>query len=316
MSQDWPKQWRFTRQVLGEAGQPRSTARAGNRYRCLMRWAGGHRTWRWTAFATLVLLTAGCSSSPSTTAHSATAHATPGPATESFARNRFTVTFSAQALEQASADGVNLPQVVADALGRINALLPGPPTPITVTYGGSHLIPQTGTNGETNPASGVIAIVFGPTPQVSVSTIMKLWLPRTFSHEIDHSVRILAGPGAGVSLLEEIISEGISSAADSAAFPGPPDPWDRAISRSQECALWKKAQPLLGQPGQPLLGQSGLYDDWMFGAPGIPHWTAFTIGYDIVTDYHLRHPSVSWSAITSTSAAAILAGSRYQPCSS
>ena len=54
----------------------------------------------------------------------------------------------------------------------------------------------------------------------------------------------------------------------------------------------------------------------MFGAPGIPHWTAFTIGYDIVTGYQLRHPSVSWSAITSASAAAILAGSRYQPCSS
>jgi len=152
----------------------------------------------------------------------------------------------------------------------------------------------------------LIAIVFGPTPQASVSTIMKLWLPHSFSHEVDHSVRILAGPGFGVSLLEQIISEGISSAFDTAAFPGPPDPWDRAISRSQECGLWKKAQPLLGQ--------SGLYDDWMFGAPGIPHWTAFTIGYDIVTDYHLRHPSVSWSAITSTSAAAILAGSHYQPC--
>ena len=49
------------------------------------------------------------------------------------------------------------------------------------------------------------------------------------------------------SLLEEIISEGISSAVDTAAFPGPPDPWDRAISASQECALWKKAQPLLRQ---------------------------------------------------------------------
>jgi uncharacterized protein YjaZ len=45
-----------------------------------------------------------------------------------------------------------------------------------------------------------------------------------------------------------------------------------AITHSQECALWKQAQPLLGQ--------SGLYDQWMFGGGGIPHWTGFTIGYD------------------------------------
>jgi hypothetical protein len=35
----------------------------------------------------------------------------------------------------------------------------------------------------------------GPTPQVSLSTIMKLWLPRVFAHEIDHSVRIATGVG-------------------------------------------------------------------------------------------------------------------------
>ena len=57
-------------------------------------------------------------------------------------------------------------------------------------------------------ATGRIAIVFGPTPQASPSTIMQLWLPRTFSHEIDHSVRALAGPGLGPSLLEAIITEG------------------------------------------------------------------------------------------------------------
>jgi uncharacterized protein YjaZ len=54
----------------------------------------------------------------------------------------------------------------------------------------------------------------------------------------------------------------------------------------------------------------------MFGQPGIPHSTGFTIGYDIVADYRHRHPDASWSALTDASAAAILAGSRYQPCSS
>lgn len=64
-----------------------------------------------------------------------------------------------------------------------------------------------------------------------------------------------------------------------------------------------------------MLGRYGLYDAWMFGQPGIPHWTGFTIGYDIVTDFRQRHPDTSWSAITAASAATILAGSHYQPCS-
>ena len=65
-----------------------------------------------------------------------------------------------------------------------------------------------------------------------------------------------------------------------------------------------------------LLGQTGLYDQWFLGGHGIPYWAGFTIGYDIVADYHQRHPDASWSAITAASAPTILAGSHYQPCSS
>jgi predicted Zn-dependent protease DUF2268 len=271
-----------------------------------MAWPGTHRNARRATLSVLVLAAAACSNSPSPPAHPATTHATSEPVTESFVHNRFTVTLSTEALEKASVDGTDLPQVIARSLSRINALLPGPPTAIAVSYMNSDLISQTGTSGVTSPGTGKIAVAFGQTPQSRLSTIMKLWLPRTFSHEVNHSVRALAGPGLGVTLLEDIISEGISSAFDTAAFPGPPDPWDRAISRSQECALWKKAQPLLQH--------TKLYDEWMFGGPGIPHWTAFTIGYDIVTDYHQHHPDTSWPTITSTSADAILAGSHYQPC--
>jgi Predicted Zn-dependent protease (DUF2268) len=262
-----------------------------------MEWPGIRRNVRWAILPSLVLVVAACASSASR-----------GPVTESFARDRFTVKFSAQAVEKASARGVNLPQVVGRALGRINALLPGPPTTITVSYNSSPVIPQTGTDGFTNEETGAITIWFRPTPLASLRRIMQLWLARTLSHEVDHSVRILAGPGFGLSLLAVIISEGISSAFDGAAFPGTADPWDRAISRNKECALWKQAQPLLAQ--------DFLYDAWMFGQPGIPHWTGFTIGYDIVTDYRHRHPDVSWSAINHASAATILAGSDYQPCSS
>jgi len=52
----------------------------------------------------------------------------------------------------------------------------------------------------------------------------------------------------------------------------------------------------------------------MFDSYGIPHWTGFTIGYHIVSDYRRYHPGVSWETLTLTSAAAILTGSHYQPC--
>lgn len=134
---------------------------------------------------------------------------------------------------------------------------------------------------------------------------MRFWLPRTLSHEVNHSVRILAGPGFGTSLLEDMITEGISSVFDEAAFPGPPNPWDNALGAAQECTMWKQAKPILGD--------SGLYAQWMFGG-GVPHWTAFTIGYHLVRDYLRHHPHTSWAALTSASASAILAGSHYQPC--
>jgi hypothetical protein len=245
-------------------------------------------------------MAAGCSGASSPAASAA------APRTEHVAGNRFTVTFSGAALQAARGAGINLPAVVSRALEHINALLPGPATAIAVGLAQpGTVIPQTGTFGITGKR-GQVTVSFGPTQQASLRTAAGFWLPRALSHEVDHSVRIQAGPGIGSTLLPQIISEGISSVFDEAAFPGPPNPWDRAISPSQECTLWNTAQ--LDLEG------GGLYDMWMFGGTGIPHWTGFTIGYDIVKDYRDRHPQVSWAALTSTSAAAILAGSGYRPC--
>jgi Predicted Zn-dependent protease (DUF2268) len=243
------------------------------------------------AVAALVLVAAGCG---------------PGAVTEHVANGRFTVTISAEALRHASRDGVNLRGVVTGALGRINALLPGPATAITIGYSRQHRIPQTGTSGFTNPQTGKVMILFGPTPQVSPKTVLTFWLPRALAHEVEHSVRILAGPGFGLTLAPQTITEGIATAFDQAAFPGRPDPWDAAITPAQECTLWKQAQPLLGQPG--------LYDQWMFGGQGIPHWTAFTIGYHIVQEFLRHHPHTGWSTLAAEYPTTITGGSHYQPC--
>jgi uncharacterized protein YjaZ len=227
--------------------------------------------------------------------------------TEHVVNGCFTVAFSGTALQKSKAAGFNLPALTVHALGHINALLPGPKTTITVNYArGNALITQAGVYGFTHPLNARIAVGFGTTPQVTISKALTFWFPRALAHEVNHSVRMLAGPGFGPTLLPQIISEGIATAFDQAAFPGPSNPWTHAITLTQECALWKKAKPQLGY--------TDLYDPWMFGSPGIPNWTGFTIGYHMVNDYRSHHPSVSWATLTSTSAAAILAGSHYQPC--
>jgi Predicted Zn-dependent protease (DUF2268) len=257
-----------------------------------------HRRALRAGVAALGLMAAGCSG------HGSVSSA--APRTEHVAGNRFTVTFSGAALQAAQGAGINLPAVVSHALERINALLPGPATTVAVGLAQpGTVIPQTGTFGVTGK-SGQVTVAFRPTQQASLGRTAEFWLPRALSHEVDHSVRIQAGPGIGTTLLPQMIAEGISSVFDEAAFPGPPNPWDRAITPSQECTLWNTAQ--LDLEG------GGLYNVWMFGSVGIPHWTGFTIGYDIVKDYRDRHPQVSWSALTATSAATILAGSGYRPC--
>jgi hypothetical protein len=147
--------------------------------------------------AAIALMLAGCSAAASQTP--------PKPLTEHVAGNRFTVVLSATALQEAKAAGASLPGLVARDLDHINSLLPGPRTTITVNYSNPHgLITETGTNGSTSN-SGKINIWFGPTRQASIHKALT-WLAQAFSHEVDHSVRALAGPGLGSTLLAQIIT--------------------------------------------------------------------------------------------------------------
>ncbi len=258
-----------------------------------------------------VIAAAGCSGNGTSSRHrTATSQSPPlQPVTQQLVNGRFTVTISGQALREAETAGDNLPLLIARSLARINVLLPGPRSAITVGYAqGSALITPAGVYGFTNPQTARIRVEFGPTSQVTTREALRLWFPRDLAHEVNHAVRILEGPGFGTALLPQLITEGTATASDQAAFPGPADRWTHAITPARECALWKKAKPQLGF--------AGLYSTWMFGdkSQGIPYWTGFTIGYHIVNDYRRHHPGTSWETLTLTSAAAILAGSHYQPC--
>jgi len=279
----------------------------------MARRAGRRRAWPLAALAAGVIAAAGCSGgqhgAPSRPA--AARQPLPAPVTEAIANHRFTVTFSGAALQAAKTAGINLPALADRVLGHINALLPGPDTTISVSYGRpALLIPKNGTFGYTSPLTGQITTAFGPVPQVGIKEVLTFWFPRDLAHEVTHSVRILAGPGHGLTLLDELIDEGVATAFDQAAFPGPPDPWSYAITPSQECTLWKKTAPQLFSADLDVTWMAG----GRFDGYDVPASTGFTIGYHIVNDYRAHHPGVGWPELTSADATTILAGSHYQPC--
>ena len=157
---------------------------------------------------------------------------------EHVANGRFTVVLSGKALQEADAAEINLRDLIARALGHISALLPGPKTTITVSYARpASLIPQAGVSGFTNPLTARITAAFGATPQASINKSLTFWFPRDLAHEVSHSVRILTGPGFGFALLLQIISEGIATAFDQAAFPGRRTP-RRARSHKHKSARY------------------------------------------------------------------------------
>ncbi len=230
--------------------------------------------------------------------------------------HRFLIDLTGEAVSRARAAGVDLEALVDRALTRINALLPGAATTVDVSYllpdhllvppSIGSLLPNTGTGGTTNPRDGIVSVAFGPSAHVPPATALRFWLPRTLAHQVNLSVRILDGPGCGQTLLDAMVCEGIASTFDPAAVPGPPDPWVTSLSAGGRCTWWRRAQPDLSDPG--------LFQQWFCGYFGVPHWTAFDLGYYLVRAYRLRHPHQSWHTLTTLPAPTIVRGGHYQPC--
>lgn len=99
-----------------------------------------------------------------------------------------------------------------------------------------------------------------------------------------------------------MVSKGLATDFSDATSPGPPSPWVHQFGASQECTLWKKARPLLGQ--------TGLYEEWITAGGDEPA----RIGSHIVRATGATTRGTSWPALTRMKADEVFAGSHYQPC--
>jgi uncharacterized protein YjaZ len=207
-------------------------------------------------------------------------------------------------------------QVLAEKdLARIDSLLPGPPTTVTLTVGDpDQILPVTGTSGFTDPESGAVTIGIYAS-WVEEPPDIDRWLARTLARQVDHSVRVEVGPGLGTTLLDQLVTEGIVTAFDQSAFPGPPDPWVDALTPVQECQQWRHLKPVLNRVG--LSGQvmsGGPVQQSIFAESTMPPLTGLAIGYQILADYLSLHPSESWVKLAATPGRAIFAASGFASC--
>jgi hypothetical protein len=229
----------------------------------------------------------------------------PGLHTASVANGRFSVFYGVDAIAYAKSVQRDLSHIVETSLQHIDHLLPGPRATVIIQVCDAP-IPETGTCGLTSGTGLVSEVGFAATPGITVDQALDTWLPRTLAHEVHQEVRSQSSAGRR-TLLADLVLEGTADIFDNQAFPGEPNPWDMAITPTQEHTLWAKAQLSLTSVG--------LYQDWMFGdsSMGIPRWAGFTIGYHIAAAYLLRHRATTTVTLATLSAASILAGSNYSP---
>ena len=226
-----------------------------------------------------------------------------GPPTTFTAAGRH-VTVSGAAMKLART--TQLRGVLADAIGRIDAALaPQHRADVRVFIGQG--IPGVGVSGFTDPESGVVTIGLDAHSPIGVEASVTKWLPPTLAHELFESKRVLDGPGFGLNLGAWLVTDGGADNFAHSLYSGVGVfPWDRALTPAQEASMWTKARARLDATG-------GAHDflSWFMGSAGIPHWTAYTIGYHVVSGYLSRHPGVTPADIATTPAQTVLDGSGY-----
>lgn len=201
----------------------------------------------------------------------------------------FTVVVSKDAASAANQDGVDLEHLVARSAEKVFSLLPHRGrVRIHVGLDATQAIPEIGIGGFTDPRTGDVSLWIDANPPRGLRKALETWMPGSVAHELHHSSRIRTGPGYGVTLAKALVSEGLADHFATEAFPETPaQPWDHALTSSQERSLWLDARRILNVP----FGYD--HPSWFFGAGNMPRWAGYTLGYEMVGRYldHRRSAS-------------------------
>lgn len=143
------------------------------------------------------------------------------------------------------------------------------------------VIPEIGIGGYNPGANEVILgidVNFSPLDSTLEKNLVSI-----LAHEVHHAKR-RRSVGYGNTLLEAVVSEGLADHFSIEISGNEPPPWTMALS-SQELEAWiETAGQVWHKP----------YDHakWFFGTdPGIPRWTGYNIGYELVRIYLSNNPA-------------------------
>lgn len=110
-------------------------------------------------------------------------------------------------------------------------------------------------------------------------------LKRTLAHELHHALR-WKDPGYGKTLFEALITEGLAGHFDMEINnSNEPEPWDVALNEKQLKEIQTKAIKEHDN-------RNYNHSSWFFGSKekGIPKWSGYTLGFNLVADFLKRHP--------------------------
>lgn len=120
---------------------------------------------------------------------------------------------------------------------------------------------------------------------------------RALVHETHHALR-WRQVGYGNTLGEALVTEGLAGHFVHQVLGTPPEPWECAISGEQ---LTKAQQRAF------IAWDDATYDHaaWFFGDGAEEQWCGYTLGYNIVGQYLVRHPQHTPASLADTPAAAL-----------
>ncbi|WP_142354015.1 DUF2268 domain-containing protein [Fredinandcohnia onubensis] len=127
------------------------------------------------------------------------------------------------------------------------------------------------------------------------------------AHEYNHTIYMEGGNvNWKNTLLDSIILEGKADTFAKSLYPDINIPWIEPLSAQTEKEVWKNLE-------YDLWSIDSLINDDYFGNPnkGIPHWTNYKIGYQIVNSFLEKNPTTPVRDWTLLSAEEILSNSKY-----
>ena len=137
------------------------------------------------------------------------------------------------------------------------------------------------------------------------------WFPLMLAHEYHHNVWTHHQAHQDKSfldtfgLLDNILLEGRADSFAKIVFPDMKSAHTTALSKEQEAEQWKSMQSFLDDTSDVI------HSKYMIGGDGIPLWTGYTIGFNIVQSYIQNHPNASIDDWTYMDAYELLASSKY-----